>query len=244
MSSMQSADPIRAVLVDVDGTLYHQTPVRALMAAEIAIYTVRHPDAGRELIRILQTFRRVREGLRPLGRTAAPLNDLQFDETARRAGVRRTAVQQAVDEWIFRRPLKYLARARRRDVIAVLTRLHEQRIPLGVLSDYPADAKLRAMGVADLFSRVVCTTEPPINAFKPHPRGFLHACSLLGCDAARVVYIGDRADVDAAGARAAGMTCCLVGRRAGRRTRSDNRRERSNGSRRIEDLEQICLTAV
>jgi HAD superfamily hydrolase (TIGR01549 family) len=238
---MRSADAIRGVLVDVDGTLYHQAPVRALMAGEIAIYTLRHPRAGRDLVRILRTFRRVREGLRPLGRTATPITDLGLCETARRVGVRPTAVQQAVDEWMFQRPLKHLARARRRRLIAVLTRLHQQRIPLGVLSDYPADAKLRAMGLADLFSAVVCTTDPAINALKPHPRGFRHACAVLACDTSRVVYVGDRADVDTAGASAAGMSCCLVG--GSRRSRSARGKERSDGYRGIEDLEQICLAA-
>ena len=50
-------------------------------------------------------------------------------------------------------------------------------ITLGVLSDYDPRRKLAALGVADRFDVVVCSTDPPVNALKPHPRPFLHGCA-------------------------------------------------------------------
>ena len=50
-----------------------------------------------------------------------------------------------------------------------------------------------------------------INAFKPHPHGFLHACERWGLQPEEVLFVGDREDVDARGARNAGMPCALVG---------------------------------
>jgi putative hydrolase of the HAD superfamily len=84
---------------------------------------------------------------------------------------------------------------------------------MGVLSDYPAEAKLRALGVADRFSPILCASDPEVGAFKPNPAGFLRACTLWGLTPAEVVFVGDRPDVDAAGARSAGMRCVIVGRK-------------------------------
>ena len=59
------------------------------------------------------------------------------------------------------------------------------RRPAGVLSDYPAEAKLQALGLAGRFSPVLCATDPEIGAFKPNPRGFLHACAVWNLPPAR-----------------------------------------------------------
>ena len=70
----------------------------------------------------------------------------------------------------------------------------------------------RRWASAASFSVVLCATDPEVGAFKPHPRGFLAACERWQLDPAEVLMVGDRADVDAAGAAAAGMPCVIVGR--------------------------------
>jgi len=81
-----------------------------------------------------------------------------------------------------------------------------------VLSDYPAEAKLRALGLDGRFSAVVCSTDPEIGVLKPHPRGFLTVCDRWQIDPSEVLVVGDRVEVDAAGATAAGMPCVVIGR--------------------------------
>src|SRR6266850_203758 len=93
---------IRAVLFDIDGTLYHQAPVHPLV----------------------------------------PLAELQFTEPARRIGESPAMIASLVEEWMFRRPVKYLRWARRRQIASLLGRLRDDRVALGVLSDYPAAEKL------------------------------------------------------------------------------------------------------
>jgi FMN phosphatase YigB (HAD superfamily) len=61
--------------------------------------------------------------------------------------------------------------------------------------------------------RSVCASDPAIGAFKPNPRGYLQACAIWRLSPDQVVFVGDRADVDAAGAAAAGMPCVIIGRR-------------------------------
>lgn len=206
--------PPRAVLFDLDGTLYSQPPVRALMALELGARFLRPSSAGgaRRALRTLRAFRRVRESLRAVGRpTTDRLERLQFAESARVAGCDAAEVQALVEEWMYRRPLKYLRMCRRRGLHALLGFLEDRGMRRGVLSDYPALPKLRALGVADHFSPVLCTTEPAINAFKPHPAGFLLVCESWRLPPEDVLYVGDRPAVDAAGARAAGMPCWILG---------------------------------
>jgi putative hydrolase of the HAD superfamily len=87
-----------------------------------------------------------------------------------------------------------------------------------VFSDYPAEDKLRALGLGDHFDVVVSAVDPDVGAFKPDARGFLVAAGRWNLQAGEVLYVGDRPDVDARGAAAAGMPCAVLTRaRAGAR---------------------------
>ena len=207
----------RAVLFDVDGTLYHQGPLRAAMASELGVspWLHRRPSEVPQLWRVLRAFRRIREELRDSTDGGEPLAMAQYTRTAARLGVDVALVRAAVDEWIFTRPLKYLPLVRRAGTGAALAACRARGWRIGVFSDYPTVQKLRALGLHELVSVEVCATDEAVNAFKPHARGFLHACERLGVDPAGVVYVGDRPEVDAAGAIAAGLRAVVIGGRHG-----------------------------
>ena len=216
---------VRAVLFDVDGTLYAQTPLRIRMAAELAFAGLRAPRTIARTARILATFRRMREELRLEGDAASrPLNMLQFSRPAERLGIDALDVEQVVDEWIMQRPLRHLRSARRPGLGRFLSLLKDRGLRVGALSDYPVHTKLRALGVADHFSLGLCTADRPINAFKPHPGGFRHACELWGVAPQEVLYVGDRPETDGAGAAAAGIRCVIVGRGGSRGAARDGGR--------------------
>ncbi len=205
---------IRGVLFDVDGTLYGQTLTRLLMGLELLSLVISLRSVGRAATvwRAIGTFRRVREELRAVPPGRGDLARLQYTETATRVSADVQAVEHWVDEWIVRRPLKYVRLSRRGGLLTFLTDLEHQGIQTGVLSDYPAEDKLQALGLAGRFSLVLCATDPEIGAFKPHPAGFLRACHVWGLRPDQVLYIGDRPEVDAAGAAAAGMPCVIISR--------------------------------
>jgi HAD superfamily hydrolase (TIGR01549 family) len=207
---------VRAVLFDVDGTFYHQWPLRLRMALELAALPLRDgPASARRTWGQIRTFRRVREELRAMGAAEAPLDRLQFQLVAARLEVEVEEVEAAVSEWIFQRPLEYLRRCRRAGVDSLLEDLASRGIPAGVFSDYPAREKLEALQLADKISLVACATDAEINAFKPHPRGFVRACEHWGLQPSQVLYVGDRVEVDALGAANAGMPCVIISRRLG-----------------------------
>ena len=213
------ATTVRAVLFDIDGTLYPQMPLRALMAAEIALEGLRARSAGRvrRLVQVIAAFRRVREELRDLGEPAAErLDELQFSGTAARLRIDVDEVRNVIEEWVIQRPVKHLRYLRRSGLARLLTTLSGRQLKVGALSDYPGEQKLQALGVAEAFSFSLCTADPSINAFKPHPKGFWRACEMWNVAPQEVLYVGDRSDVDNAGAAAAGMRCFIVGSRIGR----------------------------
>ena len=205
---------VSAVLFDLDGTLYHQAALRAAMLAELGTVGCIPRGAVRppRLWRVLKAFRRVREDLRLAEPGTIDLEAEQYRRTAELAGVSAGHVRLAVAEWIFRRPIKYMAVSRRRGVVEALGALRDRGIHVGVFSDYPTREKLAALGVRRFVTLEVCATDPAVNAFKPHARGFLHACAVWGIEPDRVAYVGDRPDVDAIGAANAGMRCLIVGR--------------------------------
>ena len=238
--------PIRAALFDIDGTLYHQLPVRLCMAAEMGLHftATGAPLAFRRQAATLLAFRKVREELRAIGHTALSLADLQYEETAARTAVAPGDVRRLVEEWMLDRPNKYLRHARRRNVVSLIDALAGRGIRLGVFSDYPAERKLDGLGLGGVFSLTLCATDPEINAFKPHPRGLLRACELWRLSPAEVVYVGDRADVDSAAAAAAGMRSYLVNRSGGERTPAGTinttRKDEQYVSRGLEELQQFA----
>ena len=204
---------IRAVLFDVDGTLYHQRSLRLLMARELGIapWFQGAPTHVPRLWRALSAFRRVREELRTLGRPDEPLVRLQYTRAAERAGVSVSQMEAMVTEWVYQRPLKHLPRVVRAGMAEVLEELDARGVRLGAFSDYPVAEKLDAMGLRARMSLELDATAADINAFKPHPRGFEIACAGWGLRPEQVLYVGDRVDVDARAAAHAGMPSAIVG---------------------------------
>jgi FMN phosphatase YigB (HAD superfamily) len=141
-------------------------------------------------------------------------------------------MRAAIDEWIFRRPLRHLRRAARTDTVRSLGTLHAAGLQIGVFSDYPTRAKVEALGLNRFISLHVCATDTDVNAFKPHPRGFLLACERWSLSPAEVLYVGDRPRTDAIGAGAAGLPCAIIGWR------------QCPGAHRVRRLADVCAIAA
>lgn len=212
-SSGLGSGKVRAAVFDLDGTLYVQSPLRLMMALELGLSDTlaRLTPRRQRSARAILEFRRMHESHRRFGATLPSLEDTLVAAAAERSGMTRERMAETAIEWLHTRPLKYLRYVRRSGIVNLLTFLRARGVRIGVLSDYPVDGKLRALGLDGFVDLGLCTTDPDINALKPHPRGFLVACDRLGISPAETLYIGDRPDVDAAGAAAAGLRCAIVG---------------------------------
>jgi putative hydrolase of the HAD superfamily len=94
---------------------------------------------------------------------------------------------------------------------ADLVRTLRESYRVGLLTDGPLVAqrgKLRELGWTDLFETVVITGSLP--AGKPAADAFVTVCDALGVTPAETVYVGDRPEVDVAGAAAAGCRTVQV----------------------------------
>jgi putative hydrolase of the HAD superfamily len=102
------------------------------------------------------------------------------------------------------------------DARAVLSSLRYRGYAVGVVTNslFPGDyfgVRVNELGLSGYVDAFV--TSADVGLAKPQPGPFLRVLDLLGVDAHEAIFVGDRADTDIAGARAAGMRAVLLERR-------------------------------
>ena len=100
------------------------------------------------------------------------------------------------------------------DSVGLLESLRSAGLRVGVLTNGTQEQqldKLRAIGLIDSLD-VVCTSER-IGAHKPSSGAFVTFAEELGVSVDECLFVGDNAEHDVAGARAAGMHALLIDRR-------------------------------
>ena len=196
-------DSIDLVVFDLNGTLYDQRRLRARMLLQILRHTIRSKSL--RLARIIRTFRQCREDL-----SDKPTDDFllrQYEITAARHSCSVKEVRELVSEWIERRPLSVIGGCRYTGVEQLFKALASSSRTVAVLSDYPAEAKLRALGLkADV---VVSSTDEDVGRLKPDPTGLYKVLKLAGVEPQRSLMIGDRFDRDGEVARRVGMRALI-----------------------------------
>ncbi len=201
---------IKGVLFDVDGTLYYQHPVRFLVIAQLVLSHLFRPKEIYCKIKILRHYRRAQEDLRDQGPAAHNNRIRQIQRCARRSNASQRQVAEVTAFWFDKCPLRYLSWFRRRGLTESVRALHARGIVLGVFSDYPAQEKVQALGLSHCFAAIVSAHDADVPAFKPHPGGFLLAAARMGLAPEKILYIGDRPEVDGKGAAQADMQVALV----------------------------------
>jgi HAD superfamily hydrolase (TIGR01549 family) len=195
----------KAVIFDVDGTLYDQRKLRFYIVREMVICVLQDPGRIAEL-KILRHFRRMRE--KHAAESASDLESRQYVWAAQAARVSPDQVQRVVKEWMLERPLAYLRSCRYPEAEALFSQLQRQGIPIGIFSDYPALDKLRALGLTAQV--IVSATCAGVNRLKPDPTGLLVAAAKLGAPAVECLFIGDQEAKDGVCARRASMPYLIL----------------------------------
>lgn len=88
----------------------------------------------------------------------------------------------------------------------LVTRLHESAVPMGILTNGPADIqrlKLEQLNVAECFAAIVVSGE--IGVGKPDPAAFRIVLDALGARPADTLMVGDSWNRDIEGAESVGM---------------------------------------
>jgi putative hydrolase of the HAD superfamily len=202
---------LRAVLFDLDGTLMdHDAARSAGLRAHFADWL---PGLqADELARLEIEWQR----LEATHYDEYTRGECSFTEQRRRRvrGIRAVlerepAAELTADAW-FARYLRHYRAAWRAfdDALPTLTALQSAQpsIALGVVTNgegEPQRAKLAAIGLGDRFPVIVASGE--VGVAKPQAEIFALACERLGVEPAQAAHVGDRLDLDAQGAAAAGL---------------------------------------
>ena len=196
-------DNVHLVVFDVDGTLYRQRPLRLKMARDILLHTLLKQDLN--VIAVLAKYRRIRERLGD--EETIDFERALIAQTATATANSPDRVRAIVSEWVEQRPLKYLAACRYPGLSQLFAGLRRSGKSIGILSDYPAEAKLEALGLTANY--VVFAGDEGIGLLKPHPRGLESLIAAACVKPHQTMVIGDRVDRDGLVARRAGAQALI-----------------------------------
>jgi HAD superfamily hydrolase (TIGR01509 family) len=203
---------LKALIFDVDGTLYLSARVKRDMLVQLTLHGILHPLRMGRIVRILRAYRRAQDLLRKDAAKVADLAAAQIGLAAKMSGATNEQVSSAVELWMEEKPLRAVSNSRRKGLVPLLEKAKAEGLRLAVCSDYRPERKLKALGVLDYFDVVVCAQEDAVGCFKPDPRSLEVTLSRLGVASHEAAFVGDRVDVDQKAAAAAGVACFILGR--------------------------------
>lgn len=204
----------KAVIFDLDGTLYYQRPFRVRMAWWIVGYIISHPHAVRDVFLIIQ-YRKVREHWEQYsGSVEAPdtqmLDRQQYAYVAKQMKLSVEKVQRTIAFYMLEAPLKLLAAYRDEVLADIIETLRQHNITVVIYSDYPVQEKLKALGIkADAY---YVSADARIGCMKPDPKGIQVILKDYGLSHTDALMIGDRYEKDGLAAKENAVDFIIVGR--------------------------------
>ncbi len=183
---MKRLTEYQAIIVDLDGTLYYQKPVRLAMLKEMLLRFWRLPE-----FLIVWKYRKLYEqGLGERDRlTRLPAN-----------------APQVIREWMIERPLKYVYKYRDAALIDLLKRAEASGCRVIVYSDYPVAEKLEALQ----FEPFKAFTANDSGCLKPEASGLEKILLSLGVLPEKCLVVGDRQEKDGILAERLGAACIIL----------------------------------
>lgn len=199
-------EAIKAVIFDVDGTLYDLKKMYARVRCDVVKYYLRHPKQWRE-IQLITRFIHERENR--VDQIVDDLEAAQYEWVAAATGSSVEKVRAVVDRWVGQTPLNYINSCRHPEVLQLFECVKSQGIATGVFSDYPPQAKLAQLGLSP--DCIVSAIDRDVRRLKPDPTGLVNTAEKLGVQIEQCLFIGDRDDRDGECARRAGMPYVILG---------------------------------
>lgn len=199
---------IKAVVLDLDETLYAYEPLNLIATERVRELTCRELSITAQQFEEAYKFGR-HETKRKLGDVGASHNRLLYCQKALEyLGVKPMPLSLRMYETYWGTFLEKMCL--HDGVRAFLDRMHEQEIKVMICTDLTSHIqhrKIEALGIAeDIFGLV---TSEEAGREKPAPEIFALCLEKLGLPADEVVFIGDSPVKDVEGAKAAGMHAIL-----------------------------------
>jgi len=176
----------KALILDMDGTLYYQIPLRICMAFELFFYYICHLNKISELLGVYKYRKKNESG------------ELQKQDVN-------------VVVWMQKNPKKYVRFFRDKKLINFVQTMQRQGVKTVVYSDYPLKEKLGSLLPFEpdfTFS----ADDAEIQCVKPNNKGLLHIVNTLNLPIEDIIFIGDRFEKDAECAKKTGMDYIVLSR--------------------------------
>lgn len=190
----------KAVIFDLDGTLYYQKPFRIRMLIYLCQYMLLHPSSLKDIL-IVKEYRSVREKWSDNEEQSASANEninsldtRQYEFVAEKLKVSPKRVEKAVSFFMQEAPLSLLPQYRDSALADVMDNLRENKVIVAVYSDYPVLEKLKALQMKADYCFTAADSE--INCMKPDKKGLEYILKVLNLKSDEAIMIGDRLEKD------------------------------------------------
>lgn len=212
------------LIFDLDGTLYDQPKLRLIMAVRLVKYYFCHPFRIRELL-LIKEYRSIKEHWDDIVKSDLPasvkeqseqgMEAMQCAYAATKTRVTYNKAREVIDRWIFENPLDALRKSQDTVLKNYIDRAREEKKTVVILSDYPAEEKLEAMGIK--VDGIYCTMQDNIGEMKPSSKGLEVILNDFKITSDIALMIGDRFEKDGLCARGAGVDELILPRRISNR---------------------------
>jgi len=195
----------KAWILDFDGTLFYQLPLRIFMAAWLVLYYLPRPHRWKEIF-ILREYRQLREKL--FATDSENFYQLQLENLSQRYGMPVEKILAVMEAWFIEKPKFLIKIFQRKKLIAAVKSAKLRGITIVIYSDNPVSEKIKALDFTPDYA--FWSDDDLIKCMKPNSSGLKNIIKFLKLNREEILYIGDRDDRDGLCAENADVDYCDV----------------------------------
>ncbi len=212
---MKNWKEYKAIVFDLDGTLYFQKPLRLYMAASLGFWYLFHFNKRQELS-LLSKFRKVRENWIEIAKgedailEGETLSEAHYRHAVKGTNITSLQMDELVTNWMDVKPLRFLRVCRDRHLCNFIKELRKEGIQIVVYSDCPIGKKLEVLLLEVDYE--FSAYDEMIGTMKPDSKGFKVIMETLELSKEDVLMVGDRMEKDGESAKQVGIDYCILER--------------------------------
>lgn len=200
---MLDIDSKKAIIFDVDGTLYSQPKMRFAMGLKLLCYYVLHFWKMKELLSVYY-FRKLREQEHFRECTI----EEQIEAASKKAKTTNETAQATINKWMFIVPLELVVKYSYKELLRHINQWYDEGKKIIIYSDYPANEKIKWLNIPA--THVFTPQNDNIGELKPSKRAMSYILEQVGISSKHILYVGDRDEKDGESAHLAEVDYCDI----------------------------------
>lgn len=174
----------KVLILDLDGTLYHQYGVQLFMGCRLAIYYLFHFWKFKELLMIMD-YRKIRE------KNIKGIVEKQYKIIGQKYHKTPKQVEELIQKWMFEKPLDILPIFKDKKLDEIINNFAGK---VFIYSDYPTKDKLEALHTK--YDKAYDSTNSNIMCLKPESKGLEYLINENKLNKKDILFVGDRDSKD------------------------------------------------